>query len=178
MGNTTDPFWLLIDAAAKVSQGKNDLKEQFLVNELVNRSLQEIIDFEVSFRKAIIEADDFKVMAAQKIIDGYVSDDSYLYFRCWLISQGKVVFSETLKNPDYLANIVNTNEHCSFEELMYVATKAYSQKTGEEEDETFPREIATKRGLNYDFGAPPTKGIDWTEEELPILYPKLWAKFN
>jgi hypothetical protein len=61
---------------------------------------------------------------------------------------------------------------------MYVATKAYSLKTGKKEDETFPRDTAISMGLDYDFGAPPTKGNDWTEDQLPSLLPKLWAKFN
>jgi hypothetical protein len=56
--------------------------------------------------------------------------------------------------------------------------KAYSLKTGKKEDETFPRDTAIAMGLDYDFGAPPTKGNDWTEDQLPSLLPKLWAKFN
>jgi hypothetical protein len=117
-------------------------------------------------------------MAAQKIIEDYVSDDTYLYFRCWLIGHGKTAYTETLKNPDYLATIANKGDECDWEGIMYVATNAYSKKTGKEEDETFPRDIAIGMGLDYDFGAPPTKGTDWTEDQLPTLLPKLWTKFN
>ena len=175
---STDKFWALIDEAVKSSNGNNSLKEDYLTTELEKLSLDEIKDFELAFRKCVIDADDFNVMAAQKIIDGYVSDDTYLYFRCWLIGQGQTVYSETLKNPDYLANLVNEGDECDWEGIMYLATKAYSQKTGKEEDETFPRDVAIEMGLDYDFGAPPTKGTDWTEEQLPTLLPKLWAKFN
>lgn len=174
----TDNFWLLVDNAVKASNGDNSLKEKFLTSELEKLSLEEIKNFEIAFRKCVIDADDFKVMAAQKIIEGYVSDDSYLYFRCWLIGQGKAVYMETLKDPDYLSTIANKGDECDFEGIMYVATDAYSKKTGKEEDETFPRNIAIDMGLDYDFGAPPTKGTDWTEEQLPTLLPKLWAKFN
>ncbi len=174
----TDQFWSLIDDAVKASNGDNALKEQYLTTELEKRSLEEIIHFEVAFRKCVIEADDFKVMAAQKIITDYVSDDTYLYFRCWLIGQGKTVYEETLKNPDYLANIVSDRDPCNWQEIMYVATTAYSNKTGKEEDETFPRDVAITMGLDYDFGPPATKGTDWTKDQLPTLLPKLWAKFN
>jgi hypothetical protein len=87
-------------------------------------SLNDIKDFEISFRKCVIDADDFKVMAAQKIIDGYVSDDTYLYFRCWLIGQGETIYTESLKNADYLSTVVNKGDTCNFEEIMYVATKS------------------------------------------------------
>ncbi|GAA4300124.1 DUF4240 domain-containing protein [Nibribacter koreensis] len=174
----TEQFWSLIDKAVKSSSGDKELKEKFLVNELTKLSLEEIMDFEMAFRKSILEADDFKVMAAQKIIEGYVSDDSYLYFRCWLIGQGKQVYQETLKNSDYLAHVVQKGESTDFESLLYVATAAYSRKTGKDEDETFPRDTAIGLGLDYDFGAAATKGTDWSEDELPKLLPNLWAKMN
>lgn len=174
----TDKFWILIDNAVKASNGKDSIKERHLTTELTKLSLDDIKDFEISFRKCVIDADDFKVMAAQKIIDGYVSDDTYLYFRCWLIGQGETIYTESLKNADCLSTVVNKGDTYNFEEIMYVATKAYSLKTGKKEDETFPRDTAIAMGLDYDFGAPPTKGNDWTEDQLPSLLPKLWAKFN
>ena len=67
---------------------------------------------------------------------------------------------------------------CNWEGLMYVATDAYSSKTGNEEDETFPRNVACEMGLDYDLGPPRTKWMDWRLEELPALLPKLWMKFN
>jgi len=174
----TEQFWSLIDKAVESSHGDNELKEEFLTSELTKLSLEEIKDFEIAYRKAVIDADDFKIMAAAKIIEGYVSDDSYLYFRNWIIGQGKKVYDETLKKPDYLAKVVEEGESTDFESLLYVATEAYSRKTGKEEDESFPRDTAIGIGLDYDFGAPPTKGTDWTEKELPKLLPELWKKMN
>lgn len=174
----TDKFWSLMNNAILSANGDNSLKEKYLEKELENYSLDEIKNFEIAFRKCVIDADDFKIIAAQKIITDYVSDDTNLYFRCWLIGQGKTVYDETLKNPDYLATLTNKGDECDWEELMYVATNAYSKKTGKEEDETFPRYIAIKMGLDYDFGAPPTKGEDWTNDQLPTMLPKLWMKFN
>ncbi len=171
-------FWKIIDYSFIQSNGNQQAQEKILLEKVLAYSLEQIKDFEIIFRQLILEADDFKIMAAEKIIKGWVTDDSYLYFRCWLIGQGQKPFEETLKNPDYLANIVSKGTDTNFEELMYIATTAYSQKTGKEEDETFPRDAAIDKGLDYNFGAPPTKGADWTEDQLPILYPKLWAKFH
>jgi hypothetical protein len=180
-GNKMDKqeFWKIINFSFDKAQHDKTLQEKIILEKLSNYTADEIVEFEIIFRQLVIEADDFKVMAAEKIIEGWVTDDQYLYFRCWLIGQGEKTFTETLKNPDYLADLVDKQTSSDFEELMYVATTAFEQKTGKkEEDDSFPRSIAIKKGLDYDFGAPPTKGIDWTTEQLPKLYPKLWTKFN
>ena len=150
-----------------------------LISRLERYTPEEIVEFECIMSECLIEADDFKVLAAQKIIEGWVTDDPYLYFRCWLIGQGESTFTEALRNPDVLADVVEKDvAFLDFESLLVVATQAYKQCTGrQEEDDTFPREIAYERGLDYDFGCV-TKGEDWTEEQLPTLLPKLWAKFN
>jgi hypothetical protein len=172
-------FWKIIEySLAKSNQDKSQ-QEKIIVEKLTTYKAEQIIEFEILFRQIVIGADDFKVMGAEKIIEGYVSDDSYLYFRCWLIGKGKMIYTETLKNPDFLSEIVGEDEETNFEGLMYVATTAFKIKTQKkEEDESFPRDIAIGKGLDYDFGAPPTKGSDWKEEELPKIYPKLWAKYH
>lgn len=169
-------FWKLLEAAKSTAANNQELQEKFLINSLVELSPECIVEFECILREYIIEADDFKIMAAQKIIDGYVSDDPYLYFRCWLIGQGEEVFKAALQNPDSLVNVI-TDPYQDFEALLYVATHAFEQVTGREEDESFPREIAASRGLEYDFNVE-TKGEDWEESQLPKMYPKLWKKFG
>lgn len=171
-------FWRVIDFAHQQARGHEQVYEALLIKTLGQYSPEEIIEFECILEQQLLAVDDFKVMAAQKIIEGSVTDDSYLYFRSWLISQGKSVFEEVLRNPDSLAGIDTEATIAEFEPLLYVATQAYKNKTGkQEEDESFPRGVASARGLNYD-SATGTKGKDWTEEQLPTLLPKLWAEHN
>lgn len=176
----TAAFWHLIEQASAAAPADHAGQAQYLVTALAARPPEDIIGFELTLRQLLIEADDYGIMGAQKIIDGYVTDDSYLYFRCWLIGQGEAVFTAALHHPDSLAAVVPGPYDCDFEALLYVATKAYEQQTGraEAEDETFPRAVALHQGLDYDFAAPPTTGTDWEEEELPKLLPKLWKKFR
>ena len=177
-------FWRLINDSREKSEGDQELQEQLLIDGLKAHTPDQIVEFESILREYLIEADDFKIIAAQKIIEGSVSDDSYLYFRCWLIVQGDTVFLNALDDPDTLADVIEElysefDEVLEFEELLYVATTAFEQRTGREEDEddTFPRAVASTRGLEYDFNVV-TKGKDWTEEQLPMMFPKLWEKFN
>ena len=63
--------------------------------------------------------------------------------------------------------------------MLYVSTEAYRKKTGiEEENETFPRNVAFQKGLSYDFVDYDPEGEDWKKEDLPSMFPKLWDKFN
>jgi len=168
----------VIDFAHQQAKGNEQVYEALIIKTLEQYSPEEIIEFECLLEQQLLAVDDFKVMAAQKIIEGSVTDDSYLYFRCWLISQGKSVFEEALRNPDSLASTDTEGVVAEFEPLLYVTTQAYKNKTcKQEEDESFPRGVASKRGLNYDSSTG-TKGKDWTEEQLPTLLPKLWAKHN
>jgi len=171
-------FWSMIEQASAKSRFNSDDTARILERELSKMPKQDIFDFELIMRQKIFEADHFNVMIAQKIIDGYVSDDSYLYFRCWLVSLGKDAFYGVIEDTDYLAKLVNKNTVPDFESLLYVATSAYSINTGKEEDETFPRDTMIDKGLDYDGLDLQTKGEDWTEEDLPNRAPKLWSIFR
>ena len=52
------------------------MQEKLLINNLEKYETAQIIEFECLLRQQILAADDFKIMAAQKIIEGSVSDDS------------------------------------------------------------------------------------------------------
>lgn len=171
-------FWELIDKSNQQCRDDKHCQLEFIKSSLIEMDSIHIYDFEEILRQKIIECDDYKVMAAAKIIDGYVSDDSYIYFRCWLIGKGKFVYKSAIRDPETLSKHLIDKNSCDFEELLYVATEVYSSKTGKEEDRTFPRDTCIKKGLDYDFGAPPTKGEDWDEDDLPEMYPKLWGHIN
>jgi hypothetical protein len=173
-----DMFWQQIENSLQHSEGIYR-QEEILINKLSTLEAKAIVNFEIILRQLIIEADDFKVMAALKIIEGYVTDDSYLYFRCWLISQGKKTYYAVLDNPDYLAGKIDKANNCTFEALLYVSTNAFKNKPGKiSEDESYPRYVAEQMGFDYDSPNTKTKGIDWIEEELPGLYPQLWSTFH
>ncbi|MFD0751900.1 DUF4240 domain-containing protein [Mucilaginibacter calamicampi] len=172
-------FWKIIDYSYNAAKGNLDLQNEIIVKKLSAYAPEEIINFEIILCKKLIEANNYKILAANKIIDAYVSDDGFLYFRLWLISLGRETFEQTIKNPDYLAGVVDNGVVPDFEHLLYVSTQAYKNKTGkQQEDDSFPRDVAFNKGLNYDLGGPAITGNDWKEDELPKLYPKLWEKFN
>ena len=170
-------FWQLINASKAAGAGQQPAQADFLSEQLATLEPEQIIEFECRLREALREADDYQVLGALKILDGYVTDDSYLYFRCWLVGQGETVFRNALHSADSLAQVAEET-YLEFENLLYVATEAFGRRTGRaKEDESFPRAIAAARGLDYDLGSE-TTGEDWREEQLPKLLPRLWKKFG
>jgi hypothetical protein len=177
-------FWKIMDYAFAEAKFDNKLKEQTILDQLIKLTPEQIQNFEIIFQQMNLKANTWNNMAAHKIIEGGSSDDTFFYFRCWLISLGKYHFDETLKNPDHLADIdIPINKQYGygeviFEELIPISDQAFyivSKKT--KEDETFPRANAQKKGLFYDSGGD-TKGVEWTEKDLPKIAPKLCKKFN
>jgi len=81
---------------------------------------------------------------ACKVINGYVSDDTGLYFTLWVISRGETVLLNALLNPDSLAELpkipwgnaefemlmsvgINYSEELDFEEIEKLRSKAIEE---------------------------------------------------
>ena|SRR5262245_4200691 len=163
-----DEFWKIIEGA----------DDDIMVDMLCKLSRQDIVEFERHLRERIIECDNYNVIAALKIINGGVTDDTYLYFRCWLIAKGRRAFENALQNADSISDVLEDKEMPDCEGLLYLATRAFEIKTGRAEDASFPRDTCISQGLDYDFNAPPTKGTDFSDKDLPELCPRLWERFG
>ena len=104
------------------------------------------------------------------------SDDSFDYFRAWLISKGKNVYENALLNPDSLLGVLNEmndNDFPENEEILYAALDAYEEVTGKEDfydvldsfDDDFQ---ILEIELNWDEDDPKT---------LELICPKLFDRF-
>ncbi len=168
-------FWEIIEQS---KEGSRDFSQQIelLTNKLSHLEESKIIEFEYRFREALLKSAQYSIMAAVKIINGYVSDDGFLYFRCRLIAEGKELFYKTIENPEVIAESDIQELEFGGEEMLYVADQAFMKKFGEDSEKELPRDVAFVY-LNYDEGEE-IKGEDWKEEELPIKYPELWKKYK
>ncbi len=101
--------------------------------------------------------------AAAYIINGGCSDDGFEYFRAWLIAQGERVFHDALADPETLVD--RAEPDADAEGMLYAAAAAYESRVGAR----LPRGVA-----------PPSNpaGEPWSEEDLPRMYPRLWARFS
>jgi|SRR6476661_1234388 len=111
------------------------------------------------------------------IFNDYLSDDGFIYFRCWLLLQGQEFFTEisqdinALVNGKYSFNIGDTWA----EGLLYVTDGAYSINHNNEDDSEIRDAVAEQfpEVINYDsmervMNRKPKGGA-----ELQAMYPKL-----
>ena len=98
-----DDFWALIKESLENS---NDAEEQleFLQNKLSSLTEEELIGFHYQFEKVYFKSYTSELWGVAYVARGGCSDDSFDYFRCWLISRGRDVYENALINPDKLIN--------------------------------------------------------------------------
>ncbi len=132
-------------------------------------------DLKKMLRQLIDRSSDYGILAVLYIADKTVSDDSFLYFRCWLIAQGKTVFENALKSPDSLAS-VETIEFDVGEGLLYVSDNAFVKKYGKRTDKELPRDVLSSY-LDYNFENH-FHGEDWEEDDLTERFPELVDRYG
>jgi hypothetical protein len=170
-----DQFWHLIERSKAESEGGCDRQAGALTVLLLELPATDIVAFDRLFEQYADQAYRNDLWAAAYIINGGCSDDGFEYFRRWLIGQGEAVFSAALRDPEGLLSVVTPHIggapflfgalRYECEELGYVADQAYEQKTGS----VMPRPPHPR---------PELIGEDWDDEDLPAMFPKLWAAFE
>lgn len=163
-------FWNLIDQARNEADG--DLEEQYniAVSKLSQYPAGEILEFGRIFSKYLAESYTSELWAAAYIINGGCSDDGFDYFRGWLISKGRKVYENAIKDPESLTDVLSDEDsgEVEFEEFLYVANEAYTLCTGK--DDFYDK----AESIPY-----PEIEIMWDEdeEELMAMYPRLAERF-
>lgn len=132
---STKKFWEIIDnvnASLEVGSQEEIFNKTKLA--LSSLTIEEICDWHaifMIFHQAAYRKDIWGVANLANKLD-FCSDDGFIDFRAWLISQGREVFFKTLENPNYLIenNIITNNSafESEFETYNYVAYDAYAEK--------------------------------------------------
>jgi hypothetical protein len=131
-GVDLDGFWTIVES----TNGDIDA----IVEELERLPLADIADFaQIQDR---LEWDAYRNdlwLACVLINGGYGSDDGFLYFRDWLILQGRRAFETALSDPDSLGTLpaaiaiaADADEVADREDFLYVANHAWENLTGDE----------------------------------------------
>lgn len=173
-GMTDTQFWKLIDMAHRKG---DDLDEQveWLIGKLSKKSENDIVRFDFLFNQNYSKSYTSDLWAAAYIIRGGCSDDSFDYFRAWLLFLGKEPYEEAIRNPEslipYMAKL--EDDVPEFEELLSCASMAYEEKTGRDQEqylELYLKLTGQSNGiLEMEF--------DWEEDDeegLSKKFPRLW----
>ncbi|MGW2161901.1 DUF4240 domain-containing protein [Nonomuraea sp. NPDC001699] len=144
-----DEFWHLIEESAGETAAKK-ARLQWLHERLVRRSAEDIIDFASWMEVARRKVDTWLMWGAMRALFGSGSDDGFWYFQIWLVGLGRESFERVAHEPDTLVDVPavqrlvamrrnqerwTDDDWPEFEELGYVAHRAWDQATGQERDE-------------------------------------------
>lgn len=123
----TKTFWQLIKSTRGDEQQPTRLEEA-----LLQYPLQEIEDFDKIFSN--LYASHYRangqLWTALTEVVGFVSDDSFIYFMCWLIGQGEEVYNEVTRCPARIGEFVIKDHEWHREEMLYVAMNVIEKVTG------------------------------------------------
>jgi Protein of unknown function (DUF4240) len=160
-----EQFWSVIDQARAGSSASASPER---LSEILNRlSDDEVLDFGHMFYEKVCDLNKWRLWAAGYVIAGGMSDDSFHYFRSWIVGKGKNAFEVAMKDPDELGPLVDNNE-VDNELLEYVAVNILEQR-GVGED---PRDRSDRRADEEPTGEP------FEEATVAAGFPKLAALFG
>lgn len=144
----------------------------FLTKTVAARGAEAVADYARIYYQFNLKAYDWGIAAASHFLNVGLSDDTFEYFRGWLIAQGKQVYFDALRDPDTLADYIRRLQpippicYYEAEDMLYVPYNAYKHVHGE--DAEFEGTV-TLDGVWTD-----PAGEDWkTEANARNLYPKL-----
>lgn len=169
-----EEFWRHIDECIGSRNDPEDF-EDCLGERLDALEDDELVAFDREFRAVRNEAYDWGLWGAAYVIGGGCSDDSFEYFRTWLVCQGQETYDGAMADPDALAEIFAELEEpedvwFGYETIAYLAAELWEQRHPGDE---FPRAPVPMPDE--------PSGEAWDEDEpgqLRNLYPRLWDHFG
>lgn len=165
---TIEQFWQTID---KARTGSNPMSPsaspEKLAEVLKPLPADDVKSFLFHFYSRLIELNRWNIWGAGYVIAGGMGDDSFHYFRSWIIGKGKAAFDQALSDPDSLGSWID-DEDVDNELLEYVALDIL-EANGIEDD---PRDDIEESADDE------PKGDPFDEDEVERSYPKLAAVFG
>ncbi len=165
----SDSFWQIIETARASNENSNQsLEPEALQDQLEEMSDEQVAQFARDFYQGLINLNDWRLWGAGFVMAGGMGDDSFHYFRSWVIGRGQEAYETALNDPDNLGKFADDEAEFDNELLEYVPLEVLEAR-GVEED---PRE-------EFDVTADDApRGTPWDEESVYELYPKLSARFG
>src|SRR5947207_1299680 len=99
-------FWQIIEKA-RTAVTRTEEVPKWIESYLNSRSRNDILDFDAWLATCLKRSNNEELSAAGGKLcrmTGPLADDLWLYFRCWLVAQGKKAFDLALGDPGSLAS--------------------------------------------------------------------------
>lgn len=175
---TEDQFWTLLETAHRKGDDPEEQLE-WLIGKLAKKPVHEIVGFDFHFNQQYAKSYTSDLWAAAFIIMGGCSDDSFGYFRAWLMFLGKEPYEGALQNPESILPYLERMEEDvpEFEDFLYCASAAFEEKTGMDQDDYL--DLYWK--VSGDVYVQPEMEFDWSGDDgegLLKKFPLLWNAYG
>ena len=123
-----DLYWQIIENSLSTADTLEQ-QEENLILELSQLTAEDIIGFRLRTDFFMFQSYQSELWCAATIMNDGCSDDGFQYFRLWLISQGKQIFTDAMMDPDNLAKYFeegfNEDDLYEFEMFGSIANEAF-----------------------------------------------------
>lgn len=124
-----EEFWQTIESVNRsVPDGNHEMVAKQMCEELLHYSPQDILDWHRIFGEYEKAAYRNDLWVACTALGAHSTDDGFIDFRSWLISQGKNIYMDAMRDPDTLASNPHPGKEMNFEVFAYCALDAYCKK--------------------------------------------------
>ena len=168
-------FWALINQAKEHTGGPSE----WLMEQLMDLGPEQAKKFDTIARVYMDAAYQYGLWTAASVMEKHsCSDDSFIDFRAWLVSQGRDVYMAALKDPDSLADVPSYQDY-RFDSLPFMGDYAYEELTGRDAFQNFdPSEYHVLAAeVNQDIVYGDGIGYPYTWSEAAAYLPRLCAKY-
>lgn len=176
---STEKFWDLIGGINKECGENPELEIRWLKEKLEELPPEQVAGFICLFWSYKEAANKYGLWSAAIVMKQECSIEEFMKFQVWLISQGKDIYMEVLKNPDFLADI-KVPKLSNLEELSCVGNRVYMRMTGKGWEEAyFPDEIwKYQQEVEKQIEYHPLIGYPLEIKGLKFAFPKLCKRYN
>jgi len=169
-------FWDLINQSKAETIYKPDQFFNTLEEKLCRLDGDQILRFDMILHEVVRVGFRSNLLAAAYIINAGADLEDFQDFLGYLIIQGKEVWDNALKNPDFLAD-VEIEDEASCAKIWEIPSISYERVTGEEDFEMvhfdyMPNNLIGSPELWHDSNNKVDKNK--LKELLPRLYEKWW----
>ena len=124
-----EQFWQIIDSVNQASPAADQETRLRRITEVLGQyPTPDIMDWHLIIREYTRAAYRDNLWRASSWIGAHDTDDGFIDFRYWLISRGKEVYMNALRDPASLTKVPLNGEKPNFELFGYTASSAYDAK--------------------------------------------------
>jgi hypothetical protein len=171
-----EQFWAIMEASRAEGTDSVEVQTERLTEVLEDLSDDDLVAFDAAFDRLRDRLYTWDHWGAAYVALGGCSDDSFIDFRSWVISEGRGPFEAFLEDPEWLAvRIPLDEEEVGDAELFaYAAAEVYEDRTGDELEDAGPGS-ADDPDAGTDPGDDPSgRPFGESAEHLKARYPRLW----